>query len=87
MTSHGLYLENESGEPTQQTAWLTPADPDDVAAVLSQPIGTGDGRSEWVWVRMTNGDLLLGVFPQGDTYMEMSDKGVCDFEWQDAWGN
>ncbi len=27
-----------------------------------------DGRSQWVWVRFPNGDLLLGTFPQGDTY-------------------
>ncbi len=25
-------------------------------------------RSQWVWVRLPNGDLVLGVFPQGDLY-------------------
>lgn len=28
-----------------------------------------DGRSNWVWVRLTNGDLMLAVYPQGETYM------------------
>jgi hypothetical protein len=28
-----------------------------------------DGRSQWLWFRFPNGDLILGVFPQGDMYM------------------
>jgi hypothetical protein len=32
-----------------------------------------DGRSQWLWVRLPNGDVILGVFPQGATY-EMFEK-------------
>lgn len=27
-----------------------------------------DGRSPFMWIRLPNGDLILGVFPYGDTY-------------------
>lgn len=30
---------------------------------------TLDGRSEWLWIRLSNGDLILGCYPQGETYM------------------
>lgn len=29
-----------------------------------------DSRSEWVWVRLANGDLILGFYPRGEAYME-----------------
>lgn len=48
------------------------AKPEDVATVLEAPM-TEDGRSDFQWFRLCNGDLLLGVFPHGDTYMEISD--------------
>ncbi len=51
------------------------ADPAVAAAVLRQrPTENGnDDRSPWVWVRLANGDLLLGTFPRGSTY-EMTEK-------------
>lgn len=48
--------------------------------VINAPIThDGDGRSQWCWVRFANGDLMLGFFPQGDTYelasaMEQEDR-------------
>lgn len=54
-----------------ELAWVHSASQEAVDFVLSQPVGTGDGRSEWVWLRLYNGDLILGVFPQGATYEEM----------------
>ena len=42
-----------------------------VDMVLSAPEGDPDGRSEWRWFRLANGDLILGVFPCGDTYFEV----------------
>lgn len=36
--------------------------------IIKSPITTGDGRSPWCWVRLSNGDLILGLFPQGETY-------------------
>lgn len=86
MKPHGLYLEDENGVAQQQVAWVNPAKQEDVDLVLSQPVSSSvvgsDGRSPWVWVRMQNGDLMLATFPQGDTYMTVSDGGVCDFVWE-----
>jgi hypothetical protein len=39
-----------------------------VERVLAAPVGTGDGRSEFFWLRLANGDLYLAVAPQGETY-------------------
>ena len=44
------------------------ARPETVEFVLNSPVGTGDGRSEWFWLRLNNGDLFLCVAPQGATY-------------------
>lgn len=44
---------------------------DAVNEVLSQSPDDPDGRSQWVWVRLPNGDLILGVLPQGDTYFNV----------------
>lgn len=30
-----------------------------------------DARSPWCWARLASGDLILGTFPQGDTYLEI----------------
>ncbi len=48
---------------------LKPASPASVLTVLAASDTDEDGRSEWLWVRLPNGDLVLGVYPQGDTYM------------------
>lgn len=40
-----------------------------VEYVLAADENSLDGCSQWVWVRLPNGDLVLGVFPQGDTYL------------------
>lgn len=47
---------------------LMPALPESVQTVLAASEDDEDGRSEWLWVRLPNGDLILGVYPQGDTY-------------------
>lgn len=49
-------------------AETTPASQDAVNYVLAQPVDDDDGRSDWRWVRLVNGDLMLAVFPHGDTY-------------------
>lgn len=48
------------------TTW--PAKRSHVDAILSAPTDTEEGRSEFQWVRLVNGDLILGVFPQGAMY-------------------
>lgn len=52
-------------------ALVHPASPASVIAVLSAVTGDPDGRSEYCWVRLANGDLILGVFPCGDTYFSV----------------
>ena len=49
---------------------LRPASPESVETVLAASEDDEDGRSEWLWVRLPNGDLILGVYPQGETYFE-----------------
>lgn len=72
-----IKVEPESLDETGQVPYLAmhvPAAPDAVAHVLAQPTDGFDGRSDWKWFRLPNGDLILGVFPQGDTYMQHSDS-------------
>ena len=64
MTAHHVYDEEDglfiaSVHPAAQAARLR---------VLNADEFSDDGRSNWVWVRLRNGDLILGVFPQGETY-------------------
>ena len=51
-----------------------PASQEAVDLVLAAPTDGDDGRSEWLWIRLPNGDLILGVYPQGDTYMEVENE-------------
>ena len=51
------------------------ADPEMARMVMSQSPGGNDGRSEWLWVRLGNGDLLLACYPQGETY-EMTEGDI-----------
>jgi hypothetical protein len=44
------------------------ASPEAVQYVLDQSEDDDNGRSPFVWVWLPNGDLILGTFPQGDTY-------------------
>jgi hypothetical protein len=51
-------------------------------ATLQAPYGKAedhDGWSPWVWVRMANGDLLLGTFPKGETYLKHEDIQEADY--------
>lgn len=48
-------------------------------AILSEPNPGDDGWSPWVWLRLANGDLILGRFPQGDTYFEQEGPSDEDY--------
>lgn len=51
--------------------WQEPAPAKAVKLVLAAPVESKtqhDGRSQWLWIRLPDGDLILGVYPQGDTY-------------------
>lgn len=52
------------------------ASPEAVAYVLAAEENdkNDNGRSEWLWIRLANGDLVLGVFPQGDTYFQNEEE-------------
>lgn len=63
MKSH--MLEHEMPMPI---AYIHPASKKSVKKVLAATTKGQNGRSNWVWVRLPNGDLILGVFPQGETY-------------------
>lgn len=82
MKSHGSYTQDENGEPITQIAWIEPATEAQAAEMIDLPTTGHDARSDWAWFRLQNGDLIFGCFPQGDTYMNYSDGGVCD--WKDG---
>lgn len=50
--------------------------------LLDLPVGD-DTRSSWNWLRLANGDLMIGIFPCGDTYLELSD-GAAEQDWKKA---
>ena len=78
--SHFIYddhVENDDGSPLE-LAWISPADPSDFNKLMALRPGV-DTRSNPCWVRLRDGSLMLAIFPCGDTYMEFSDGGVCDF--------
>lgn len=50
-----------------------------VEAVIAPPNEENDGWSPWVWLRLSNGDLILGRFPQGDTYFEQESAVDADY--------
>lgn len=55
---------------------------DTAPSLLKEAVGD-DTRSSWNWLRLANGDLMIGVFPCGDTYVELSD-GPAEQDWQAA---
>lgn len=67
-----IFIEDSDGFPTKQLCCtIYPASRESVEHVLSQDDNSEDGRSQWLWIRLQNGDLILGVFPQGDTYFDV----------------
>ncbi len=63
-------IDDETGASTDQViARQEDASTEAVETILSAPIGLiGDGRSNFKWFRLQDGTLILGVYPQGDTY-------------------
>ena len=39
---------------------------------------SGNGRSDWYWLTMPNGDQMLACYPHGDLYLDICDEGVTD---------
>lgn len=68
----------------REIAWTTPASREAVDFVLSQQIDSSDqhdGRSEWFWLRLANGDLALATFPHGDTYVHVAEGGDAEMTY------
>lgn len=61
--------------PDRVIGYVWPADRDCVDYVLAQPSDHEqyDGRSNWCWIRLRDGSLVLATYPQGDTYITMDD--------------
>jgi hypothetical protein len=70
MKPHITYDDNDE---TLVLARVHPASKASVDLVLNSPLEGQDGRSDWCWIRLPNGDLFLGVFPQGDTYFAVEE--------------
>jgi len=69
INAHPVAELDEDGHPTGRSlGYVFPAGNEAVRTVLAADEMSIDGRSNWVWLRLSNGDLILGVFPQGDTY-------------------
>lgn len=75
VTPKFIYARDEKGNETDQhVASIHDASQESVYLVLAaDPHDEWDGRSQWMWVRLQNGDLILGVFPQGDTYFSVEE--------------
>lgn len=63
-----------------ELGWMGAARERAVQAVLDAPVND-DGRSEWLWLRMANGDLFLAVAPRGATYEHL--EGEPGAGWGD----
>ena len=63
------WIKAESDEvPDAYGYWQEDAPQEAADYVLKQSTEGLDGRSTWVWIRLPDGDLVLAVYPQGDTY-------------------
>ena len=74
MTAHQITTEIDDIGETKNgelvIAYVKPASRESVATVLSADVNSDDGRSNWMWVQLASGDWILGVYPQGDTYLD-----------------
>lgn len=83
MKHHSIMAIDDTGAYTERlVAQAFGAGLDGVRTVMNAPLETGDGRSEWMWLLLQNGDLVLGVFPQGDTYCEI--EGLVERDYKVA---
>jgi hypothetical protein len=74
------YAVSEIGSTTDEVAYKQkPANLNTVDYVLSHK--AHDGRSEFVWLRLNDYSLVLGVFPQGDVYDAVREAPSPEDEW------
>lgn len=70
MTVLKAHIVFDDEDRSKEIARIHPATKRVVKRVLDKSKHDPDGRSNWMWLRLPNGDLILGVYPQGDTYEE-----------------
>tara|TARA_R110000822_G_scaffold174149_1_gene313783 strand:+ start:771 stop:1010 length:240 start_codon:yes stop_codon:yes gene_type:complete len=51
-----------------------PATKEAIEFVLAARVGDPDGRSEFKFFRLQNGDLIMGCYPCGSTYENVTDE-------------
>lgn len=52
------------------SGYVEDAHPNYVTKVIAADPESDDGRSQWLWITLPNGDKLIACYPQGDTYSE-----------------
>lgn len=83
MTTLKAHETNINVAENGQIVTVHPANPAVVERVLSADESSPDGRSQFLWLRLPNGDLLLGVYPQGQTYFDVEDDAAYDGPQED----
>ncbi len=77
MLMDGEIVWKDSDTPSRRLASLAPAETEDVLRVLAMPEepieGSSVERSQFMWIRLANGDLILGVFPQDGGYFAVEE--------------
>lgn len=64
-------------DPTTHIATKVDAKDEDINAVLFAPVYE-NGRSEFCWLVLADGSVALALFPQGDLFERLSQKGTFE---------
>jgi hypothetical protein len=56
--------------PIETIAQSKPASAESIKRVTTAPVSRCVGRSQWVWIRLASGDLVIATYPRGDLYFE-----------------
>lgn len=56
--------------PIETIAQLKRASAESIKRVTTAPVNGFTGRSQWFWIRLADGGLVLATYPRGDLYFE-----------------
>lgn len=62
-----VFLDNEDGTCVQRRTASLEA----IEMLLNAQPSMNNGRSEWFWFRLPNGDAVFGCYPVGSTYVSL----------------
>lgn len=68
-----MGMEIKDDELNLAIAWAIPASELGIQRVLAADVSL-DGRSQFMWLRLRNGDLALATFPRGATYEDLEQE-------------